>query len=269
MITQVDVYRSLHRKVWSVRDRATELIEYRDTLVMRGVEFVVQPDGHKRALREGKKNVHAFARGEIMRTVPRVERGRGWLRVWYDLKRGCFWATTNGQTVMSLNEVSWVVFDDEGGAWVRIQDLEDGKDFQQAAVYTAETAAGSLRDELRFDTVDECQIWLTLITVEPWFVSVWGPNIHVRVEQGPGQTHALGWREDPSTCCMKVPKHLHMPSILLHELAHGLEPLDEHGPMFARTLLFLFEQVLGPAKRDRLTEEFENHKVVVGPPPGR
>lgn len=269
MKSQVDVYRNLDRRVWSIRDRATGLVvEHRDTLVMRGVEFVVQPAGHKRALREGKKNVHAFARGEIMLAIPRIDRGQGWLRVWYDLKRGCFWATTNGQTVMNLDEVSWVVFDDEGGAWVRVQDLGDGKDFQQAAVYTAETAAGSFK-EFRFDTVDECQIWLTLITVDPWFVRVWGPNIHVRVEPGPGQTHALGWREDPNTCCMKVPKHLRTPPTLLHELAHGLEPFDEHGPMFTRTLLFLFEQVLGPAKRDLLVKEFENHNVVVGPPLGR
>lgn len=34
-----------------------------DHILLRCVRFVVQPAGHARAIREGRRNVHAFARG--------------------------------------------------------------------------------------------------------------------------------------------------------------------------------------------------------------
>jgi len=37
---------------------------------LKDVSYVVQPAGRARVLREGKKNVHAFARGEIIDRIP-------------------------------------------------------------------------------------------------------------------------------------------------------------------------------------------------------
>lgn len=63
----VDVYWNLHKKVWSVRDRATRLvIAHLDGLVLRDVTFRVSAAGNARVRREGRKNVHAFARGTIV-----------------------------------------------------------------------------------------------------------------------------------------------------------------------------------------------------------
>ena len=61
---EVDVYRNLHKNVWSVRNRATGRVrQYADKFVVRNAKFVVQPAGRAKVLREQRKNVHAFVRG--------------------------------------------------------------------------------------------------------------------------------------------------------------------------------------------------------------
>jgi len=63
------VYFNLHRKCWSVR--ALEgahkglIVAYADVAVMDGVEFRVSQKGRDRVIREGRKNVHAGAVGNL------------------------------------------------------------------------------------------------------------------------------------------------------------------------------------------------------------
>jgi len=69
--TRVDVYRNLHNGTWSVRDCQTgRVIAHMDTCSIYDAELVVQPAGRRRVLREGRKNVHAFARGYIHNPAP-------------------------------------------------------------------------------------------------------------------------------------------------------------------------------------------------------
>ena len=66
---RVEVYWNLHRKCWSVRHANGNLIEnnpHRIYVELEDVAWVVQPGGRQRVLREGKKNVHAFARGFLV-----------------------------------------------------------------------------------------------------------------------------------------------------------------------------------------------------------
>ena len=50
---EVDVYRNLHKNVWSVRNRATGRVrQYADKFVVRNAKFVVQPAGMAKVLRE-------------------------------------------------------------------------------------------------------------------------------------------------------------------------------------------------------------------------
>ena len=64
---RVEVYWNLHKKCWSVRSTATgRIIAHRESLHLMFVKWVVQPGGRARVLREGKKNVHAFARGYLV-----------------------------------------------------------------------------------------------------------------------------------------------------------------------------------------------------------
>lgn len=63
---RVEVYFNLHKKVFSVRRCSTgRVIMHSDHVHIRNPEFVVRKAGRERVLREGKKNVHAFVRGEI------------------------------------------------------------------------------------------------------------------------------------------------------------------------------------------------------------
>lgn len=61
---RVEVYWNLHRLLWSVRHKGRVIAHVKEVDLMN-VEWVVQPAGRARVLRERRKNVHAFARGTI------------------------------------------------------------------------------------------------------------------------------------------------------------------------------------------------------------
>jgi len=63
---RVEVYFNLHKYTWSVRQCSTgRVILHTDKVHIRDPKFVVRKSGRERVLSEGKKNVHAFVRGEI------------------------------------------------------------------------------------------------------------------------------------------------------------------------------------------------------------
>jgi len=62
---KVDVYRNLHKKCWSIRQRG-KVVAHKEYIVIRNAEFVVGKKGRERVLRERKKYVHAFVRGYIV-----------------------------------------------------------------------------------------------------------------------------------------------------------------------------------------------------------
>ena len=63
---RVEVYFNLHKKIFSVRSaRSGRVILHTDEVHIDNPTFVVRKAGRERVLREGKKNVHAFVRGDI------------------------------------------------------------------------------------------------------------------------------------------------------------------------------------------------------------
>ena len=61
---KVRVYWNLHKNVWSIQDCKSGLvIDHKAWVVLEG-NFVVREGGQKRVRQEGKKNVHAFVRGD-------------------------------------------------------------------------------------------------------------------------------------------------------------------------------------------------------------
>lgn len=82
---KVEVYWNLHRKQWSVRNCATgRVVAHVCSIALDKVQWVVRPAGREKVRREGKKNVHAFARGVVLdsSTYP-----HGWTRdnSWQDV----------------------------------------------------------------------------------------------------------------------------------------------------------------------------------------
>lgn len=69
-LQRVEVYWNLHKNLWSIRSTATgrliPILPHREHLHLMFVKWVVQPAGRARVLREGRKNVHAFARGYLV-----------------------------------------------------------------------------------------------------------------------------------------------------------------------------------------------------------
>ena len=69
MNQKVEVYRNLHKKCWSVRNNATgHVLWHCNEVMLKDVDLVVRPAGRAKALQEKRKNVHAFAKGEILYT---------------------------------------------------------------------------------------------------------------------------------------------------------------------------------------------------------
>jgi len=67
---KVEVYRNLHKKCWSVRNNATgHVLWHCDEVLLADVDLVVRPGGRAKVLREKRKNVHAFAKGELLYTA--------------------------------------------------------------------------------------------------------------------------------------------------------------------------------------------------------
>ena len=59
----VEVYYNLHKKCLSVRKRGL-VIDHVSSILLKNAEFVVQPAGRKRVVKEKRKNVQAYIRGE-------------------------------------------------------------------------------------------------------------------------------------------------------------------------------------------------------------
>ena len=69
---RVEVYRNLHKKCLSVRHKG-KVVDHVGYIVIDGASFAVQPAGHRRCIREGRKNVHAFVRGVAVESGPTGE----------------------------------------------------------------------------------------------------------------------------------------------------------------------------------------------------
>jgi hypothetical protein len=61
----VEVYRNLHKKCWSVRQRGKVKL-HTDYIFLENAELKVSQKGRERVLREQRKNVHAFIKGFVV-----------------------------------------------------------------------------------------------------------------------------------------------------------------------------------------------------------
>lgn len=67
---RVEVYFNLHKRMFSVRAREGEnkgrVIHHLPECAVQNAQFVVSEAGRQRVLHEGRKNVHAYVRGELI-----------------------------------------------------------------------------------------------------------------------------------------------------------------------------------------------------------
>jgi hypothetical protein len=64
---RVEIYRNLHKNTFSIRSVKTgRVIGHADVVEVKNAQFVVRQAGRERVLKESRKNVHAFVRGELV-----------------------------------------------------------------------------------------------------------------------------------------------------------------------------------------------------------
>ena len=64
----VEVYYNLHKNLFSVRHKGRVIMHTYDVHIMNPT-YVVRPAGRAKVIAEGKKNVHAFIRGEMCEEI--------------------------------------------------------------------------------------------------------------------------------------------------------------------------------------------------------
>lgn len=69
---RVETYFNLHKKCLSYRPSGGK-VQHAHTILLNNVRFAVQPAGRAKVVREKKKNVHAFVRGEVAFVRPTLE----------------------------------------------------------------------------------------------------------------------------------------------------------------------------------------------------
>ena len=99
---KVEVYWNVRKQMFSVRSKG-KVIGHTLTIDLRNAEFVVQQGGRKRVLKEGKKNVHAFVRGEVSNASPKIK----WSTARYNpYKHTSFVDAKSGESVIKADIVS-------------------------------------------------------------------------------------------------------------------------------------------------------------------
>lgn len=162
----VDVYRNLHRAVWSVRSVETgRVILHTARVELRDVVCRVSEAQRQRVLMEGRRNVHAVVRGELVDHGGRSTRGRrgparrsrstwapiGWIRVRYDPLRSPYFAAGDPRSPRRQWRVvvaaDRAMFDAHGAAWMVAPVLEPMPDLVAADL--APVLRGLLRRGVR------------------------------------------------------------------------------------------------------------------------
>jgi putative metallohydrolase (TIGR04338 family) len=92
-----------------------------------------------------------------------------------------------------------------------------------------------------------------------------------RLRPGNGARQAYLRDELDGSHTMTLPRRYRTKGVVLHELVHWAlrtEPdLPDHGRTFARLLLDMTEEFLGPERAELLATSFQEHRVHVGRPP--
>ena len=101
---QVEVYKNLRKKTWSVRKKGL-VQKHPRRLTLRSCTFKVLPGGHARFKRTGVRNVHAFVKGTPARKYWDC---KFWVVAHYDLKKGQF---IEKWSERPLKGARYVVFD--------------------------------------------------------------------------------------------------------------------------------------------------------------
>ena len=109
----VEVYRNVNKKgvVYSIRQFGY-VVAHATELVLVNAEFIVKESGRKRVKKTGRKNVHAWVRGDILKRLEPSESSRLKAKVLYNPKKNDSFVLKNGKLV--VKSAPLVVLNDKG-----------------------------------------------------------------------------------------------------------------------------------------------------------
>lgn len=122
-MSRVEVYRNLHAGTWSVRDlELGRVVAHPKMVSIRDATLVVQPAGNNKVRDTGRKNVHAFVRGEawfsdgsLTKLVARILKAEGYRKASYNpYENTLFVDKETGEAVV---KAAHVVLDIHTGVW--------------------------------------------------------------------------------------------------------------------------------------------------------
>lgn len=96
---KVRIYRNLAKKTFSIMNPKTRrVVGYSKNLRLQNVIFRVSAAGRKRAVKQKRRNVHAFAEGKLFSVEP-FRRKRNFKQVSYHYQRGHFFLVDSQQPI--------------------------------------------------------------------------------------------------------------------------------------------------------------------------
>jgi hypothetical protein len=109
----VEVYRNLHKKCWSVRQRGKVRL-HTDYICLKSADFKVSQKGRTRVLKEQRKNVHAFIKGFIVNPTEINnkcchEEGIEWADVTYNPYKYDSFVTDKGKAIHHADYVDMCI----------------------------------------------------------------------------------------------------------------------------------------------------------------
>lgn len=115
---RVEAYWNLHLSVVSFRPAVKDgRVQHAEALHLKNVKFAVQPAGREKVLREKRKNVHAFVRGEVVSVGQGIPPKDAWVRATYNpYKYESFVIADTEEPIFSAREV--VIEDKRIYVWV-------------------------------------------------------------------------------------------------------------------------------------------------------
>jgi putative metallohydrolase (TIGR04338 family) len=134
------------------------------------------------------------------------------------------------------------------------------RDQQRAAVYKAEGEAGAARGEEM--SLKAIQDLMTRVMGTVWFQKNWPDRKIFHLYDGRRRSAACGGRLNGGIF-VKLPKWSRREMIVLHEMAHGVQPRNSaaHGPEFCMIYLAFVRRFLGEAQALELEAKFKQHGV--------
>lgn len=110
---RVQVYKNLHKKCYSVRDKKTmKVIMHVNYITLNGCKLVVQKGGRAKVLREKRKNVHAYIEGDWTPNM-NISNTEDMEEIYYNPYKVADWTDRRDET-LTVQKCQWIVLEPKG-----------------------------------------------------------------------------------------------------------------------------------------------------------